>query len=189
MIIVLLGKSRSGKDSFGSVLEQQLDMTKVKFADPFKRIVEQHYSLPNGAMEDPVYRNAKIPGRDITYLDLLKINYDLYEGIDSMFWRYPSIHKIQDALRTGRSVLLTDVRHPREADIVANFGSTYDIYTILIEREGCPEIAPDRHLRCNWDNLKEVSKFSMVYNNNGSMEELKIAAETIAEMVTDKVYL
>lgn len=158
-LIGLLGKKRSGKDSFASVLLEDFGFQRVAFADP----------LRDAALAlDPFVGPTPLPG------DLVPSYHRLSEVIDALGWERakdfaPEVRRIlqalgTDAIRTlddgfwvrmamqkvaelreptrrwpsgelytpGSPVVVTDVRFPNEAEAIRQAGGVL----IRVERPG-----------------------------------------------------
>lgn len=158
-LIGLLGKKRSGKDSFASVLVDDFGFQRVAFADP----------LRDAALAlDPFVGPTALPG------DLVPSYHRLSEVIDALGWEKakdfaPEVRRIlqalgTDAIRTlddgfwvrmamhkaaelreptrrwpsgelytpGRPVVVTDVRFPNEAEAIRQAGGVL----VRVERPG-----------------------------------------------------
>jgi hypothetical protein len=155
-LIGLLGKKRSGKDSFASVLVEEFGFQRVAFADP----------LRDAALAlDPFVGPTSLPG------DLAPSYHRLSEVIDALGWEAakdfaPEVRRILQALGTdairalddgfwvrmamqqveylrihrpfgsedvpARPVVVTDVRFPNEAEAIRRAGGVL----IRVERPG-----------------------------------------------------
>jgi len=175
-VVCVVGKTRSGKDSIAKVILKELGdrAALIKFADPCKRYVEEVYNLPHGAMELEEYRQSLIPGTNKTFLDLLKHSFSAYDSVDAMFWKHKTFRDITDAILFDKIVILSDIRHPSEANFVTQLSCPVTL--VRVDRDGCELIEPDKHLKANWSmltfNTKRLAAVHRYYNE-GSLEQLE----------------
>lgn len=174
-ILVILGKTRSGKDTIGEILTSKSYYRKrVKMADAMKRFIEKSYVLPYGAMENPEYRNSKLPDSDRTYLDLMIEIYTLQPKTDPLFWKRETFKEIKRLLEVEEmSVVLTDLRQPAEVSEVLELAKHHPLIALRVDRDGVPTIVSDEHLEDNWQRIKTIASYSDTYVNNGTLEQLK----------------
>ena len=174
-LIVVLGKTRSGKDTIGEVITSESYYRKrVKMADQMKRFIEKSYDLPIGAMEDPEYRNSKLPDSDRTYLDLMIEIYTLQPKTDPLFWKRETFRQMRQLLEVEKlSVVLTDLRQPSEVTEVLKLAEHYPLIALRVNRDGVPDIVSDESLEENWQRVKNIASYSDTYVNNGTLEQLR----------------
>lgn len=174
-IWVVLGKTRSGKDTIGEVLTSgSYYFKRFKMADSMKRFIEKSYDLPAGAMEDSEYRNSKIPDSDRTYLDLMIEIYTLQPKTDPLFWKRETFRQMRRFLEVEKlSIVCTDLRQPTEVSEVIALAKHYPLIALRVDREGVPDIVSDEHLEDNWQRIKSIASYSDTYVNNGTLEQLK----------------
>lgn len=134
-IVGLIGKKRSGKDTFGEALVLTSGFTRVAFADPLR---EAALGL------DPIVGRPALPGqlapqRDVRLSDVVeaigwekakdlvpevrrtleRFGTDAIRRLDEDFWVRMAAEKIQSI---EGPVVVTDVRFPNEADKIRELG-------------------------------------------------------------------
>jgi len=61
-IILLSGWAGSGKDAAASLLIEEMNFTRIAFADVLKEDVSETYGIPLSALHDPAEKDKPIPG-------------------------------------------------------------------------------------------------------------------------------
>lgn len=189
-IIGLIGKKRSGKDTFGGELVNAAGFTRVAFADPLRQAA---------LALDPFVGRPALPGelapqRDVRLSEVIgtigwekakdfvpevrrtleAFGTDSIRALDDSFWVRMAVEKIQE---TNGPVVVTDVRFPNEADKIRELGGL----VVRIIRTG-QEDAPGTH-QCETalDNYREDLTF---YNCRG-VEEFTALARDFAATFTN----
>ncbi|MCZ9884629.1 deoxynucleotide monophosphate kinase family protein [Arthrobacter sp. B2a2-09] len=134
-IVGLIGKKRSGKDTFGAALIEAHGFTRVAFADPLRQAA---------LALDPFVGRPALPGqlapqKDVRLSDVIEtigweaakdyvpevrrileaFGTDSIRKLDEGFWVRMAVEKIQ---ATDGPVVVTDVRFPNEADKIRELG-------------------------------------------------------------------
>lgn len=181
-IISIHGYSRSGKDTLASYLKG----AKIKFSAPMKRAFESWYGLAPMALEDPVVRASEVPGRTgVTYLGVMIKAYHAWQDIDPLLTTRPTIRKIKRCLEQNQPVILTDLRLPVEVSEV--IALAYPIATVGVFRLASTYETSDRHWKFNVKRLKEAGALYTGIDNNGSLDDLKKAAQGVETLVKDSI--
>lgn len=172
-MFVFLGRSRSGKDTAYRFANELHPGTLVKFANGIKKMVEQSYGLPEGAMEIDHYRNMVMPDSGKTFLEFLVESFKFYSEHAPMFWANMTLQKLRASLELGRDVYLTDLRMPAEITAVCKLSEKYPLHLMFLERSKSPIIPADKFIDQNLRELLGCSKSEMFVNNNGSLEYIE----------------
>ncbi|MFD0044758.1 hypothetical protein ACFVGV_06160 [Pseudarthrobacter scleromae] len=185
-IVGLIGKKRSGKDTFGGALIDAHGFTRVAFADPVRR----------AALDlDPYVGRPALPGqlapqREVRLSDVIEaIGWEAAKDyvpevrrilenfgtnsirkLDPDFWVRMAVEKI---LTTPGPVVVTDVRFPNEADKIRELGG----YVVRIIRPGF-ESAPGSHI-CETSLDDYVA--DVTFYNDSSLEEFLAHAEAFGD--------
>ncbi len=188
-IVGLIGKKRSGKDTFGGELVNAAGFTRVAFADPLRQ----------AALDlDPIVGRPALPGelapqRDIRLSDVVdtigweaakdyvpevrrtleRFGTDSIRKLDPDFWVRMAAEKIQSV---GGPVVVTDVRFPNEADKIRELGGV----VVRIIRTGQQD-GPNAH-QCE-TSLDEYREDLTFYNCRG-VEEFTALARNFAATFT-----
>lgn len=187
-IVGLIGKKRSGKDTFGLALIEAHGFTRVAFADPVRQ----------AALDlDPYVGRPALPGqlapqREIRLSDVIdSIGWEAAKDyvpevrrilenfgtnsirkLDPDFWVRMALEKIQ---ATEGPVVVTDVRFPNEADKIRELGGI----VVRIIRPGF-ESAPGSHL-C--ETSLDDYEADVDFYNDADVTHLRSLAYTLGDMV------
>jgi len=181
-IIGLIGKKRSGKDTFAHGLP---GYTRVAFADPLRQAA---------LALDPIVGRPALPGELAPMRDVR-----LSEVVDAIGWErakdcVPEVRRILQRLGTESiraidpdfwiraakaqidaidgDVVVTDVRYPNEADAIQTMGGIL----VRIERPGLPSDGDPHPSESALDDYP----VDVVVQNIGSIEALQRTAEEVA---------
>lgn len=136
MIVGLVGKKSSGKDTTGAILVEEHGFTRVSFADALKQSAAALFDVPvetwDRLKNDPLAKVALIVGwgtpysetKDMTVREFLQrygteAHRDVWGGD---FWIETAAAKMRAVLEADGSVVVTDCRFPEEAQAVRNLG-------------------------------------------------------------------
>lgn len=184
MIVGMVGKKRSGKDSFAQTLTTEGGFERRAFADPLKRAV---WHL------DPIVGRVPLPGALAPYQDtrLRTVVQALgWEGakeipevrrvlqeygvsireIDPEFW----VRATVSTMRTGVDYVVTDVRFPNEVAAVRELGGVI----VRVNRPGLD--STDTHVSETALDDLEPDFFA---TNDSTLEELAEQARTLLDLV------
>ena len=129
-LIGLIGKKRSGKDTFASTLIEELNYTKIAYADPLREAAlalnpivntEPGYFGPvryAAALEEFGYEGAKDKFPEFRAI-LQRLGTESIRALDDGFWLRIATARIS---ATTGPVVVTDVRFPNEADRIHELG-------------------------------------------------------------------
>lgn len=158
-LIGMIGKKRSGKDSFASVLVDEFGFARVAFADPLRDaalaldpfvgptslpgdLVPSYHRL-SGVIDALGWEAAKDFAPEVRRI-LQALGTDAIRALDDDFWVRMAMEKVgalREATRRwpsgelytpGRPVIVTDVRFPNEAEAIRLAGGIL----IRVERPG-----------------------------------------------------
>lgn len=194
MLIGIMGKARSGKDTFALILAEKLfEITRKKhvlmsFAHELKLRIQKDFDMSyeqlwNGnEKEKSDLRYAKClnglssnPKDYWTPREILQNYGEFYRSIDSNFWIKHLFEIIDD--REYKHVIVTDVRYINEAESVINRNG------VLIKIVRNIETANDVH---GQDHISEIglesyNNIDFTVENNGTLKEIKEVAVNIAK--------
>ena len=165
MIIGVTGKARSGKDTFSKFFAESLfDATGRRFilmayAHELKKRVQRDFDLSYEQLwgdekesPDERYRkydtkpyssclgNPKLPSGYWTAREILQAYGQFFRTIDYNFWVKELFRTISE--NEFENVIVTDVRHPNEADPIRDSGG----YIIKVTRDNKQKIHGDQHI-------------------------------------------
>jgi hypothetical protein len=138
-LIVVLGLSDSGKDTFADVALTKGYQEVFKWVGGVKRAIEHLYYLPLNALEEDVYRHQLVPGKDYTYLNLLVMLYK--ENVTtkplalSMF-KDAAKWQLRVKLMAGKSIIITDTRQPEELEFINTLAKEFPVAFVRITGRG-----------------------------------------------------
>lgn len=198
MIIGIIGRARSGKDTFAEMLADALfEKTKRKFimmayATELKNRVQRDFDLSYEQLwgDQKEVADKRYPRRFTTYTginppmemgywtarEILQAYGQFYRTIDSQFWVNNLFNVIEE--KEYNNVIITDVRHPNEAAPIKERGGSI----IKVNRKNRDEIHGSQHIsEVAMDDYR--ADFTVV--NDSSLEELKkTALETVELLIS-----
>lgn len=190
-LIGLIGKKRSGKDTFADKLVRDHGYTRVALADPLR---EAALGL------NPLVGRPSIPGNlspthELRLVDVVealgwekakdtvpevrrtlqRLGTESIRALDDRFWIRTAFQRI-DALREeGKPVVVTDVRYPNEADAIREATG----YLVRIVRN----LPDDGDSHASEKAMDDYREHLRVPNNQG-IEDLEYLAGAIARDLT-----
>lgn len=120
LIVGVIGKAGSGKDTVADYLVSRYAFTKLALADPLKEGIQKFFVIPDDVMYDRVKREQELPdmpGWSVRKLlqyvgtELVRTHVDDYAWVKSLFKRLPP----------GGSVVVSDVRFPNEVEGIRSY--------------------------------------------------------------------
>lgn len=135
-IYVILGYSRSGKDTACNVLLNEIGGEHYKFSSPAKRVLENLYDLEWGDLDKNEVRNSVIPNHsepNTTYLDLMVKAFKHFRALDNNIMLH-SARKTIPYILESRNVFITDLRTLAELNLLLSFN--VPIKVLRVYRKG-----------------------------------------------------
>jgi len=172
VIIGLVGKKYSGKDTCAEYMIRNYGFKRMAFADPLKLYCKKKYELKNSQLEED---KDKLDMRwGVTPREMFKDAGMKGREFDRGYW----VNKVRlDVLNSTRNsqIVITDVRFENEATFIKNNGGIL----VQVQREECDQ--DDDHV-----SEKEMDSIKTDYSisNNST---LKCLNDTI-DMVLDSIY-
>lgn len=205
MLIGIVGKARSGKDTFAEMLAAELfDTIRRKFvlmayAQELKLRVQRDFDLSYDQLwgdkkevMDKRYRkswvNNMIAGRressEIenqywTPREIMQSYGEFYRSIDNEFW-VNNLFRVIDE-KEYNNVILTDVRHPNEADPVVDRAGY--VIKVTSNREDKPDIHGANHI--SETAMDAYDKIDFHVRNDGTLEELHTITKQVVKFLLD----
>lgn len=122
MLIGLIGKKSSGKDTFGNILIEYYGFTKRAFADPLKDCCQLLFHLTDEQLNDEKLKETIDTKWQMTPRQIMqKVGTDLFRNnFDSDFWlklfeNWYDQHK-------DINIVCTDIRFQNEANLIQKLG-------------------------------------------------------------------
>jgi len=188
MIIGMVGRARSGKDTFANLLKEAFkdltgeDYILIAFADELKRKVAEDFKLTHDQLygEDKEKLDERYPKGDTfwTAREILQfMGTEAYRAIDDNFW----INKLIDNIDKNcyNNVIITDIRCPNELKVVEKFHGK----SIKIIRDDAPEVHGGRW-HASEIMLDSINDCDFMVSNNGTLEDLGELAYSLAHRLT-----
>lgn len=179
VLIVLLGKKRSGKDTIANYCSDKYEYQKISLADPLKIICKNLF----GFTEEQLYGNLKEEidpkwnqsprniyqylGTDIFREDIQKI----LPGIKNNFWIQTLIDR-HDIKNNEKKFIIADCRFQNEVDEFIKYGA------IIIKVEKCGTIVDAHTSESGIDN---IINYHYRIENNSSKSDLYKKIDNILE--------
>ncbi|UAJ15387.1 deoxynucleoside monophosphate kinase [Arthrobacter phage Niobe] len=191
-LIGLIGKKRTGKDTFAAKLVRDHGYTRVALADPLREaalaldpIVGTFPLNSEGILRVREWRLSEVidelgweKAKDYVpevRRTLQRLGTESIRSLDDQFWIRTAFQRI-DALRAeGKPVVVTDVRYPNEADAIREATG----YLVRIVRD-LPDDGDSHASEKAMDDYREHLRVP----NNGSVEDLDYLAGAIARDLT-----
>lgn len=189
MIIGVTGKARSGKDTFAELLANKLfekegqRFVLMAYAHELKLKVQRDFDLSYDQLwgdekesEDRRYIKRH-DGSFWTAREILQAYGEFYRSIDNEFWVKELFRVIDD--KGYKNVIVTDVRHPNEADPVKN----RDGFLIKVTREQKDSIHGSSHI--SETAMDDYTGIDLYIVNNYGLKELETSAEEAVRFITN----
>lgn len=191
-LIGLIGKKRTGKDTFAAKLVRDFGYERVALADPLREaalaldpIVGTFPLLDDGITRVREWRLSHVidsigweKAKDYcpeVRRTLQRLGTESIRSLDDQFWIRTAFARI-DALRAeGKPVVVTDVRYPNEADAIREATG----YLVRIVRD-LPQDGDTHASERAMDDYREHLRVP----NNGDVEDLEYLAGAIARDLT-----
>jgi len=185
------GKARSGKDTFGKMLAEEISKVEGKpyvlmaYATELKKRVQKDFDLSWEQLwgEEKEVEDRRYPKQDEsgfwTAREILQACGQFYRTIHNDFW-VESLFRIIDE-KEYENVIITDVRHANEVDAVVNRGG----FHIRIIRDAADSIHGSDHIsETALDNGYKVDV--TIENNSNDLETLRKSAHEVAVFLTSR---
>jgi len=205
LLIILAGKMRSGKNTFATMLKNELEkynlhVKEIAFADTLKEWCSEDFkSLINIINEfcDKINPNPYDANLQTLINEIKTTNDNWFENknkitrailqiigtelvrkrIDPNFWINELIKKIQ---KLNTNFIITDARFPNESCLLPNI-TNFKTITIKINRNtGITSNHPSETALDSYDN------FDYIIDNNDTLEVLKQSAITITNNILEE---
>jgi len=200
LILGVVGKARVGKDTFGSYLGAELwleygrEFKTTAFAHRLKQICLEHFNLsreqlwgddkeiPDKRYFRPIQTLAcglgqsKLPESYWTPREIMQELGSFYRRVDHNFW----VRKLDENWKYNNcpDTIITDVRHINECEYVKEHG-----ILIKIVKDDAADIHGMTHESEISLDGKSDDYFDIVINNNGTLDDLQIAAYNAAKVI------
>jgi hypothetical protein len=197
MIIGIVGKARSGKDTFAEMLAEEI-FNEVKhrfvlmaYAQELKLRVQKDFDLSYDQLwgdlkEVPDTRYFKKDPLDSpepfwTPREMMQSYGEFYRSIDNEFWVKNLFRTIEE--KEYKNVIVTDVRHPNEADpIVERDGY---IIKVTSDRSDKEKIHGSQHI--SETAMDNYDKVDFHVRNNAGLQELNQSAKDVTQFLIKAV--
>jgi hypothetical protein len=187
ILIAISGRARAGKDTLADFLLEEFKgygMTKVAYADELKTRLMVDFELSWGQLygdfkESQDTRYPKKDGNGFwTPREMMQfMGTECYRAIDDNFWVKQLFRTLSK--RGVKNVIISDCRFASEVDAVLNRGG----YHIRIYRDEDNGIHGATH--ASETSLDSYEKIDHKVVNNYSLEELKLTAKKLADLIKE----
>ncbi|QNJ56526.1 deoxynucleoside monophosphate kinase [Arthrobacter phage Elezi] len=191
-LIGLIGKKRTGKDTFAAKLVRDHGYTRVALADPLREaalaldpIVGTFPLNSEGVLRVREWRLSEVidelgweKAKDYVpevRRTLQRLGTESIRSLDDQFWIRTAFQRIDTLRADGKPVVVTDVRYPNEADAIREATG----YLVRIVRD-LPDDGDSHASEKAMDDYREHLRVP----NNGSVEDLDYLAGAIARDLT-----
>lgn len=180
-VFVLMGYSGAGKDTLCQQLLRIIDGINLKWSRPMKDMLEAHYGLPKGFLEDRMKRLEPVPGHPdgISWLDLMIRAFHYIPMVDPLIYIRKVRQQALEALEVGQEVIFTDTRNYTELEVIQELSEKYLIVPVWISRSGASPKDSDCYQLEIYRLLTEKHQGRMV-RNDGTIWDLERVAEELA---------
>jgi hypothetical protein len=170
MLIGLIGKKSSGKDTFGEYLIQNYSYQKRAFADPLKECCSLLFQIPFEHFNDESLKETMNRKWNKTPRQLLQIvGTDLFRNrFDKNFWLL--LFENWFLKQENKNIVCTDVRFQNEADLIKKLGG------ILI-RINRPLLHTDNHE----SEQLNIQNYDYEIENNSTLENFIIQIKNFCQ--------
>jgi len=121
MIIGLVGKAKSGKDTVADYIVRQHNFEKVAFADDLKALCKNMFDLTDAQVHTQEGKETVDVRYGITPREILqKVGTDWFRSVYPNIWVNRLVKKLQD--RSADDFVVTDIRFPNEVDAIKSIG-------------------------------------------------------------------
>lgn len=212
MIISVSGKMCSGKDTFAQIIKEIDHSYQIKhFADKLKEVASTLLGVPVGKFYDQDFKATELPSEWSTFIPqrhngkevepmeipmtvrefLQKLGTEaIRDGIHTNAWVNSLMSGYKDmclewdeegnSVRSGKpNWIIADTRFPNEIQAVIDQGGIL----VRIERDKRSTINADHPSETALDDFKD---WDFVIDNNGSLEDLRMKAEGLLNIVNRK---
>ncbi len=126
-LVGLVGRAGAGKTTVASHLVESFGFVRTAFGDPLKQML-----ITAGlCTREECYLEKTPRSREL----LQKIGTEIFrKQVDPKFWVRKTAENVQRLFKTGRRVVIDDIRFPEEAAVIRAF--MRDSVLIKLEREG-----------------------------------------------------
>jgi len=162
MIIGIMGKKKSGKDTLANYIIDKYKYTKKSFAYPLKKICSYLFHIPFHFFENQEFKECILDEWKMSPRQIMqKVGTDMFRHhIDNEFW----IRHLKYEIDMTSNIVITDVRFLNEVMMIQK----YDGILIYIERNENEDMN-EIHISENQDLLKYAD---IHLQNNGSIQNL-----------------
>lgn len=184
LLVGLIGRKRSGKDSFARVLVEEHGYARIAFADPLR---EAALAL-DPLVGRPALPGALAPGHDVRLSEVIdalgweaakdiapevrrilqRLGSEAIRSLDPTFWIRAAMREVEFSQSAGTPVVITDVRYRNEADEIRARGGV--LLRIARPTDSLTDLAAPEHV--SETDLDDYPDDSLVLND-GTLEDLQ----------------
>lgn len=169
LVIGMVGKAGSGKDTVADYLVEKHDFVKFALADPLKAGVKSVFMLDDKTVYDRIEREKPLKDfPDWSARKLLQfVGTELFRThFDSDIWAKLLLKRIRESDKN--KIVCSDIRFPNEYNILKD-NNEVEFYSIKTVREGC--IGHNIGLKNHASEMHDLD-FDCLIKNNRTIEEL-----------------
>ena len=170
MIIGLVGKAKSGKDTVADYLVQNFDFKKVAFADDLKRLCVDMFNLTDEQVNTQEGKATIDTRYNLTPRELLQmVGTDWFRSVYPMIW----VDRLATKLRAAGpndNYVVTDIRFANEMAVIQQLGG-YNVKLIRLDGGGAGEFG-NHPSETALDNILDVNFDCIIRAGTGELGKL-----------------
>lgn len=177
-ILILSGKSGSGKSTVANHLEANHGFTEIAFADCLKSLVSLLFNVPVACLYDQEFKEKAIPGfENWTYRTALQfIGTELFrKQFDDKIWVKILINEMRRCSAV-KNWVISDARFGDEVSLLREAFPEANVLDMRMERPGLPSVGLSGH-----ESEKLEFESSWIMSNHRSVDDLKIEIDGLVK--------
>lgn len=183
-VVVILGNSRTGKDTIADYLNVEYDYNVHHVLDNYYSFLENYFGIGLSIRQSPEAKKVVIPGKgNVTLSDML-IGLYHWTNEQGINWTEKDFCNVTSQVLDN--TVFTGVRNMHEAEPVIfnsydyqNDKIRYFVHTFLVTRPGADGFTSDNKLQQIADYFENESDSFTTINNQGTLEELYVTIDEL----------
>ena len=169
-IVGVIGRKRAGKDFLYEIISKYRNVERLAFADSLKKLCASIYKLDKSFFFNDDKKDEVIPGLNVTPREIVCEVGQLYKKkFGNNFWA----NILNQQIHSDKHYVVTDVRFPREAEILKEQGAQL-IYIDADFRLGELPYNADRSEKAVYETRNQFLNDCIIISNNDCKEKFKL---------------